>query len=249
MNRDPGDYVSATRHPWPCFLFLLPFLAAYEGGVLWLGGTHPEALRNGADTWLHWGLDSFGLHELYWGPALIAAGFLAWSWWRRDDRPYDLIGVYLGMAVESVVFALGLWGLSRELSPFLEKFGGVLGPPNSSAPVNPALVHIITFLGAGIYEEVLFRLLLFTGLVWLARHLQVPQLIAIPVAAIGSGLLFAAAHHLGPYGEKFDGYVFLFRALAGVYFALLFKIRGFGIAVGAHAIYDVLVGVIFNSGQ
>jgi hypothetical protein len=28
---------------------------------------------------------------------------------------------------------------------------------------------------------------------------------------------------------------------------LLFKIRGFGIAVGAHAIYDVLVGVLFNS--
>ena len=87
MNRDPGDYLSATKHPWPCFLFLLPFLTAYEGGVLWLGGTHPEALRNGADTWLHWGLDSFGLHELYWGPALIAAGFLVWSWWRRDDRP------------------------------------------------------------------------------------------------------------------------------------------------------------------
>ena len=41
MNRDPGDYIGATKHPWPCFLFLLPFLAAYEGGVLWLGGTHP----------------------------------------------------------------------------------------------------------------------------------------------------------------------------------------------------------------
>jgi len=37
MNRDPGDYISATRHPWPCFLFLLPFLVIYEGGVLWLG--------------------------------------------------------------------------------------------------------------------------------------------------------------------------------------------------------------------
>jgi membrane protease YdiL (CAAX protease family) len=157
-----------------------------------------------------------------------------------------LVGVYLGMAIESVVFALGLWGLSRELSPFLEKYGGALNAP---APVNPALVHVITFLGAGIYEEVLFRLLLFTGLVWLARYLRTPQMIAIPLAALGSGLLFAAAHHIGPYGEKFDGYVFLFRALAGVYFAVLFKVRGFGVAVGAHAIYDVLVGVIFISGQ
>jgi membrane protease YdiL (CAAX protease family) len=229
---------------------LLPFLVIYEGGVLWLGGTHSEALRNGADTWLHWGLDSFGLHELYWGPALIAAGFLAWSWFRREDRPYDLLGVYLGMAIESIVFALGLWGLSREVSTFLERYGGTLNASAASATpsaVNPAVVHIITFLGAGIYEEVLFRLLLFTGLVWLALHLQIPRLGAIPIAAIGSALLFAAAHNIGPYGEKFDGYVFLFRALAGIYFALLFKIRGFGIAVGAHAIYDVLVGVVFNS--
>jgi membrane protease YdiL (CAAX protease family) len=150
------------------------------------------------------------------------------------------------MAIESVVFALGLWGLSRELSPFLEKYGSTLNAP---PPVNPALVHVITFLGAGIYEEVLFRLLLFTGLVWLGQHLKIPQLIAVPVAAVGSGLLFSAAHHICPYGEKFDGYVFLFRALAGVYFALLFKTRGFGVAVGAHAIYDVLVGVIFNNGQ
>ncbi len=250
MNRDPGDYISATRHPWPCFLFLLPFLVIYEGGVLWLGGTHPEALRNGADTWLHWGLDSFGLHELYWGPALIAAGFLTWSWFRREDRPYDLLGVYLGMAIESIVFALGLWGLSREVSPFLERYGSTLNASAASATpsaVNPAVVHVITFLGAGIYEEVLFRLLLFTGLVWLTLHLQIPRLGAIPIAAIGSALLFAAAHNIGPYGEKFDGYVFLFRALAGVYFALLFKIRGFGVAVGAHAIYDVLVGVVFNS--
>ena len=44
--------------------------------------------------------------------------------------------------------------------------------------------------------------------------------------------------------EVFDAYVFLFRTLAGVYFAVLFQLRGFGIAVGAHACYDVLVGVV-----
>src|SRR4051794_33770095 len=50
------SYVAATRHPWPCFLFLLPLLAAYEGGVLWVGGAQSEAFRNGADSWLRWGL-------------------------------------------------------------------------------------------------------------------------------------------------------------------------------------------------
>ena len=55
------DYFPATRHPWPCFLFLLPLLVLYEAGVLLLGGMHPETLRNGADNWLRWGLGSMGV--------------------------------------------------------------------------------------------------------------------------------------------------------------------------------------------
>src|SRR5437764_11118245 len=109
MNRDPGDYFSATKHPWPCFLFLLPFLAAYEGGVLWLGGTHPELLRNGADTWMHWALEAFGLRQLYWTPAFILVVLLGWSFVRRGDRPPDPVGAIAAMGIESVAFALGRW--------------------------------------------------------------------------------------------------------------------------------------------
>ena len=54
------SYFSATRHPWSSFLFLLPLLAAYEGGVLWLGGDRAEQIRNGADAWLRWALESLG---------------------------------------------------------------------------------------------------------------------------------------------------------------------------------------------
>ena len=59
-----------------------------------------------------------------------------------------------------------------------------------------------------------------------------------------SSLLFAGAHHLGSHGEPFDPIVFSFRAAAGMYFAFLYCWRGYGIAVGAHAGYDVLVGVL-----
>ena len=50
----PG-YLPATRHPWPCLLFVLPLLIAYEACVVLFGGTHPEALRNGADNWVRGG--------------------------------------------------------------------------------------------------------------------------------------------------------------------------------------------------
>jgi hypothetical protein len=235
-----GIYFLATRHPWPCLLFLLPLLLAYESGVVWLGGAHPETLRNGLDAWLRWGLESSGVQPLYLPPGVIAAVFLVWSWLVRGQRPADLSGVVLGMAIESLLFALGLWALSQGLVPLLTKVGSVM----AVAPrAEPGLGQVITYVGAGIYEEVVFRLLLFTALSRLLQLFQAPWPLAAAVAALASAALFSAAHHVGPYGEPYDGSVFLFRVLAGLYFALVYQLRGFGIAVGAHACYDVLVGV------
>ena len=65
---------------------------------------------------------------------------------------------------------------------------------------------------------------------------------AVLLAAVGAALTFAAAHHVGPNGEEMVPAKFLFRALAGLYFTALYVVRGFGVAVGRHAGYDVLVG-------
>jgi membrane protease YdiL (CAAX protease family) len=233
-------YFLATRHPWPSLLFLLPLLAAYEGGIFWLGGPQPDALRNGADAWLHWGLETVGVNFAYAPPVLIAIFFLAWSYAARGQRPQDTVGVVSGMAIEAVFFALGLWGLSRALGPILDHFGVQL---RLSAAREEAIGQAVTFIGAGIYEEVLFRLILFSGLALVLRLVFVPSLLALPLAAAGSAALFSAAHHVGPFGEPFDRYVFVFRTAAGVYFAAVYRLRGFGVAAGAHALYDVVVGV------
>jgi hypothetical protein len=234
------SYLLATRHPWPCLLFLLPLLVAYEGGIVWLGGANPDAHRNGADAWLRWALESLGLPPLYWPPAVIATVFVLWSFFRFADRPEDLLGVVTGMGIESVVFALGLWGISQGLVPMLSRLGVTLAVP---ARPEEAVGQVITYVGAGIYEEVLFRLVLFSTLQRLLLLVRAPLPLAVGVGALASAACFSAAHHVGPYGEAFDGTVFLFRLLAGLYFALLYQFRGFGVAVGAHACYDILVGV------
>jgi len=240
MRRYPGGYLSATRHPWPCLVFLLPLLLTYEAGVLWLGGAQPDTLRNGADTWLRWGLEAFGLHQLYCAPGLVIVVFLGWSWLRRWDRPSEACATGFGMALESGLFALGLLLLSRELKPLLDQWGIRLNVWSD----RQVIAQVITFVGAGIYEEVLFRLLLFFALGSFFWMVGVPFLLRALATMLASALLFSAAHHVGPYGEPFNGYVFLFRALAGLYFALLYQLRGFGIAVGTHACYDLLVGVL-----
>jgi membrane protease YdiL (CAAX protease family) len=235
-----SGYVPATRHPWPCLLFVLPLVAAYEGGVVALGGAHPETLRNGADNWLRCGLTAVGVEYIWLPPAALLLAFVCWAWGRWGERPHDLLGVLTGMAIESVTFALGLWGLSRGLAPLLRHCGIELAVP---AGGEPALRQVITYLGAGIYEEALFRLVLFSALARLLRYLEIGELPAAGLAAVASATLFAVAHHIGPYGQPYSNYLFLFRLAAGLYFALLYQARGFGIAVGSHACYNVMISV------
>jgi membrane protease YdiL (CAAX protease family) len=239
------SYFRDTRHPWPCFLFLLPLLLAYEGGVLWLGGAKPDILRTGADTWLRWGLQIVGLTSDYWPPALVILIFVVWNWNRGQDRPQDLVGVWLGMAVESVTFALILVSLGRLHIPVVEQLAPILAPA-TGAETPSRLASAVSFVGAGIYEELLFRLLLFPLLLRIILTIEPPRTLAVGLAMVLSALAFSSAHHLGPYGEPFQGRIFLFRAIAGLYFALLFQLRGFGVAVGTHACYDVIVGVAMN---
>jgi membrane protease YdiL (CAAX protease family) len=224
-------------------LFLLPLLVTYECGLVWLGGADPAILRNGADTWLHWIIESFGLRQLYWTPLLLAGWFLVWSIVRRSDRPPDGMATCIGMAVESVGFALALVAISRSFGPYLRQFG-ITAVNGNAAPDQVA--RAITFVGAGIYEEVLFRLVLFGGLVWLLHEMQLFSAMTLLAGALGLAFLFASAHYAGPYGEPFSAPTFLFRAFAGLYFTALFQWRGFGIAMGTHAFYDVLAGIVMR---
>jgi hypothetical protein len=257
MAKNTCSYWEATRHPWSCVLFVLPLLAAYELGVRWLAPAAPEEYRNGADVWLREAMASVGVSP-YGAPGLLLLVLLAWALWRLHDRPADQAGVWAGMAGESAAFALLLLGVSQGLWHVLRIADRVLcshaprlvalaWPSLRRGVPEPAVAQIISFLGAGIYEETLFRLLLFSGLLAVFVLADFPTIWSFALAAAASALLFAGAHHLGAHGEPFDGAYFAFRTAAGLYFAGLYRVRGFGIAVGAHAFYDVLVGLLLGA--
>jgi hypothetical protein len=234
-----STYFSATRHPWSSLLFLTPLLAVYEVGVWWMGTAQAGQVRNGADAWLRWGLDIFGVGQVIAAPAVVVVAMLVWSWWRWSDRPDDPLSTFFGMAFESCLFACILWQFSRNFGSIIDLMGIKLQMAGQTAPMS----RILTFIGAGIYEEVLFRLGLFVGLYALLRTIRLPAIVALILAAAAGAITFAVAHHIGPYGEPMRADYFVFRTVAGMYFTLLFIMRGFGIAVGAHAGYDILVGM------
>jgi hypothetical protein len=190
-------------------------------------------------------LASLGVDDRLLLPVLLVVILLGWQVVSYREWRFSP-GILAGMVVESLVWAVMLVGISRLIDTgfsYLEKQETAILAiaPGKQYPYVSALVG---YLGAGVYEETLFRLILVPIFFFTLKLLQSPQIFASTLAVTGSALLFALAHHAGTPGEPFTWFAFIFRWMAGVFFAWVFVLRGFGVAVGTHAIYDILVGWI-----
>ena len=126
-----------------------------------------------------------------------------------------------------------------------------IGQPGGAKPGQPLLANIVTGIGAGIYEELVFRLILICVLMLLFQDvLGLNHNNSIVLSVLISAALFSAHHHVDLLSgqpnviDPFDLTKFAFRTIAGIYFAGLFAIRGFGITAGTHAFYDIIATVI-----
>ena len=227
-------------------LFIVPMLLSYEGGRFAAGPVVMQELRNGAEHWLRLGLEFLGFPADFACPGLLVSVLTAWSFFRRYDRPRELVSLGIGMLVESALFAGGLYLLSQAILPVFDGLGVSLNTSvqNSMSDLDPQLERMLRYLGAGIYEEAMFRLGLFTVLYWLFRFSDFSRPLSTNLAAIASALIFAGAHHMEAGAEPFHAAVFLYRTMAGFYFAWIYQLRGLGIAVGAHAGYNTLIGLL-----
>ena len=231
LGPPPETYWALSRTPLTSLAFTLPLVLAYEGGVLLLGRGSP---RNGADVWLRQLLDALGFGGYFLLPLLTIVGLLAWHHVEHDRWRFSP-AVLAGMCLECLILAAVLVSLARLQSR--------LWPLDMGAGATAVASRFIGFCGAGLYEEVLFRLLLLPVVAWTIARLGASPPAAAAWAVVVTSLLFAAAHYVGPLGDTFGLHSFVFRALAGMFFATLFLVRGFGIAAGTHTAYDMFVGL------
>jgi hypothetical protein len=233
----PTTYWYQSRRPLASLFFALPLLLFYEGGVLWLG---PDTMRNGADVWLQQLLGWLGFSGFLLLPLLTVAILLGWHHATRE--PWRVSGgVLYTMAAESTVLAIVLVGVAH-LHAAVLSVAGVPARCELASATQSYLENMVRYFGAGIYEELLFRLILVPALTAAIGLVVVSQRVKVGGALLTTSLIFSAAHYVGPYGESLELYTFLFRFVAGGFFAILFVYRGFGIAAGTHALYDILVG-------
>ncbi len=241
------DYWWQARQPLSCFFFLLPLLIIYEAGILWYGGSDPALIRNGADYWMRGFLIDAGFEYTYLLPLLISVGLLIWH--QCGKYPWRVSTITLmGMSAESLLFAFCLVVLGRMQDLIFQSW--IPSPslfieiPASSLGGASAIARMVSFVGAGVYEEVLFRLCLLPACFAIFRVFTMPAKWAAVLAVFCTSLMFAIAHYVGPSADGFSFFSFSFRLLAGLFFSALFVLRGIGITVGCHAAYDLLVGVL-----
>ena len=118
---------------------------------------------------------------------------------------------------------------------------GLSAPTPLGEAAAPAWLPFLLSVGAGLWEELVFRLALLGGLtLLLTRALGAAPLVAVAVSVLVSALAFAIYHHLGHAGEPLTASRFLFRSIAGTILGLLFAFRGLAVVVYMHVFYDLL---------
>jgi len=225
-------YYEHSRDLATSFLFVIPLLALYELGMLFTGSTVKNAADVAVKTPFHL---LFGREAaLVFNLAVIVGLFVVM--WHQDERHRLNFNIFLPMLVESAVYAIFFGRLVAFL--LYKLFPFVLAVPMGGGLVRSLLLSI----GAGVYEEILFRFMLLGGLYAIFVKLTpLNDTLCAFASIILASLLFSWMHYVGPMGDRMLGQSFCFRFLAGIILSVIYIFRGLGIPAYTHAIYDVLL--------
>ncbi len=237
------SYFPVTRTATYGFLCAIPLILLYEFLIITANEGRVGQVRVSSELWLKQWLQFID------GPAsvimggvllLIGVGILLYERKRRIPiRPSYFVGIVIESAFYAVIVALLVsqlvWSLVSAVAPVIASAG------NFQLENEDIWMQLALSIGAGIYEELLFRVILVGGLYALLKAILGFRTAAYILAAVAGALLFSAIHYIGPLGDDFTGQSFLFRFFFGLALNVIYLVRGFGVAAWTHALYDVMI--------
>ncbi len=234
---DPQAYWNRVQRPLQCLIFLLPFILFYELGVLYLSSTAwgGADVHNRARLLLSVFFEWFGVTGYYLPGVIVVAVLLSWHFVRKDPWKVDAV-LYPAMLAEALALALPLLAFSKVLA--LE---GVTASSPGVGAAGGWQGDLVFSVGAGVYEEMLFRLILIAALhLFLVDYLALPEQVG-EWLAVGLPVLAFVWYHFDERTNPFTIGRSFFYLVAGAYFTAIYLLRGIGIAAGCHALFDVAV--------
>lgn len=228
-----SNYWRFSRSSYYSVVAALPLLLAYEIIVI-LSQSNFWVIRNAADVWIRTILMAFDLKTQHLTFVMIGIS-LALIPLAKIRSPG--IGIkfhyFLLMLVESFLYSLILGVVLQSIL----KIGGL----SSGGVGNGVLQNFALSLGAGLFEEIVFRVLLLNFLYFIFKPLLRKKMVAAVFAVLVASFLFSASHYVGSMADSWELYSFMFRWGAGMLFTVLYFVRGFAITAYTHALYDIWV--------
>ncbi|MFL3009113.1 MAG: CPBP family intramembrane glutamic endopeptidase [Candidatus Neomarinimicrobiota bacterium] len=226
-------YFKDTKSPLYGFIFTIPLFLIYELGIILNSNESIISMRNGADVLLRQILSFFGLNGIYWlGLVFFVAYLITFFFHKSKMKQNEINIIYLFiMIIESLCWA-------NLIYLFMSNIHILLMNPTGSI----ILQKVTLAIGAGIYEEFLFRVMLILLLSQIIKFIFKWSLnFSRVVAMIISAGIFSSFHFLGEYGDYFSFNIFMIRFFAGIFLGMVYFSRGFGIVAWSHSIYDLIV--------
>lgn len=237
-----AGYTKLSAEPLHVLVFLLPLVALYEyGSLVHLSDPDTGQMQTiSAHRAIATFFEAFGVVGFHLPAVALVTVLLVWH--VLSSKPWRVhLPTLLGMTLESllwtaplIVMAIALQGVGAgDAAPAAASTDGSLHDM-------PYLARLTIAIGAGLYEELLFRMIAIAGLHFLLVDVaRLKPAAGSVLAVVISGLAFAFYHDLTPGGGGFRVDLLLFFVLSGLFFGFLYLGRGFGIPVAVHVLYDV----------
>jgi membrane protease YdiL (CAAX protease family) len=236
MSNPVKSYFDNTDNLLYSFLVSLPLFILYELLIIISQPTGDAIVRISVDVWIKSLFTYLGVNAVSFSLLVVVIIGLFIIYKERDRLKTLKFSYFPILILESTVYAIVVALISQSLVSLVLNLAA--SDPISALSMTQKLA---LSLGAGLYEELFFRVILVTAFILVFTKILGKKWAGITAAVVLSALLFSAVHYVGDMGDTFTMGSFLYRFLFGLILNGIYVWRGFGVAAWTHAIYDIMV--------
>ena len=237
MENSIKSYFSDTKNLLYSFLVSLPLFLAYELLILISQPDASQIVRISVDSWFKSIFSLLGVNAVSITLLVVALFGIFILYKEREQLKRLQFKFFPLMIAESIIYA----ALVTLVATF---FISSIFAISASDPISSltGLQKFALSLGAGLYEELFFRVILVSLLIIVFKRVfNNKNWAAMTAAIVLSALLFSLVHYVGSMGDAFTLSSFLYRFIFGLLLNGIYVWRGFGVAAWTHALYDLMV--------
>ena len=228
-----ANYWRFSRSAYYSVLMALPLLLAYEVLIV-ITKSEYWVVRNAADVWIRMFLMAFDIKSQHLTFIMIGIMFVLIPFAKINSPGVHLkIRYFFVMLLESFFYSIILGTVLQ----YILRMGGL----SAGGIGRDIFQNLALSIGAGLFEEVIFRVFLLNFLFFILNYFFKKKLFNVVLSVLISSLLFSISHYVGSLADAWELYSFMFRWAAGILFTVLYYYRGFAITSYTHALYDIWV--------